>query len=278
MQCLSQCNGYMVTLCRNVSGGAVNIYDSYNVLVSGSVFEACRSRGEFVGLPQRALGGCLSLSCIEDRLQRTESYLTVQNCSFMHCVSLATRLSRQLGGRGGGLALSLVRANITVSVEDTDFFSNNATLFGGAVVIVINAPVPDYLFLLRGLEMMGNLAGLGGGALAMAPFGENGESRDVHIRVFFEDCHFNSNGGLFGSRAIRQPVPFTESRNRRRTNNLGGAMIISPQYSVINVTVRRSMFIDNSADRAGAALLVTPLALRSLESVVLLANVVIEDW
>lgn len=267
----------MATLCRNMSGGAVNIYESYNVLVSGSVFEACRARGELAGRPQRALGGCLSLSCVGERLQRAESYLTVQNCSFMHCVSRATRLSR-LAGRGGGLALSLVRANVTVSVEDSVFFYNNATLFGGAVVVVINAPVPDYLFLLRGLKMVGNLAGLGGGALAMAPFGETRYSKDVHMRAFFEDCQFDSNGGLFGSRAINQPVPFAESRNRRRTNNLGGGMIISPQFSVINVTVRRSNFSDNSAGRAGAALLVIPLALRNLGSAVILANVVIEDW
>lgn len=58
----------------------------------------------------------------------------------------------------------------------------------------------------------------------------------------------------------------------------GGAVIISPQHSVINVTLRRSKFSNNSASRAGAAVLVTPLALRSLESFVLLANVVIEDW
>ena len=126
--------------------------------------------------------------------------------------------------------------------------------------------------------MKGNLAGLGGGGLAMAPFGETRGSRDIHIRVYFEDCQFDRNGGLFGSRAIRQSITFVESRSRRRTNNLGGAMIISPQFSVINVTIRRSNFTDNLADRAGAALLVTPLALRSLRRAVLLSNVVIEDW
>lgn len=262
---------------RNISGGAVNIYDSYNVLVSGSSFESCTSRGQLTGLPLRALGGCLSLSCIGSRPQQTESYLTVRNCSFMRCVSRGSRRSL-LAGRGGALAFSLLRANVTVSVEDSNFSHNNATLFGGAVVVLLYAPVPDYLFLFQGLRMMGNLAGLGGGGLAMAPFGETRGSKDIHIRVYFEDCHFESNGGLFGSRAISQSVTFVESRSRRRTNNLGGAMIISPQFSVINVTIRRSNFTDNSADRAGAALLVTPLALRSLRSAVLLSNVVIEDW
>lgn len=262
---------------RNISGGAVNIYDSYNVLVSGSSFESCTSRGQLTGLPLRALGGCLSLSCIGSRSQQTESYLTVRNSSFMRCVSNGS-IRSLLAGRGGALAFSLLRANVTVSVEDSDFSHNNATLFGGAVVVLLYAPVPDYLFFFRRLRMIGNLVGLGGGALAMAPFDETRGSRDIHLRVYFEDCQFESNGGLFGSRAIRQSVPFVESRRRRQTNNLGGAMIISPQFSVINVTIRRSNFTDNSADRAGAALLVTPLALRSLGRAVLLSNVVIEDW
>lgn len=56
----------------------MNIYDSYDVLVSGSVFDRCISSGEFANLPLRALGGGLSLSCIENQLQQTESWLTVQ--------------------------------------------------------------------------------------------------------------------------------------------------------------------------------------------------------
>lgn len=121
----------------------------------------------------------------------------------MHCLSNGTRLSQLLGGRGGGLAFSLVRVNITVTVKDSVFLYNNATLFGGAVVVVTNAPIPDYQFVFQQLEMKGNLAGLAGGAVALAPFSEKDDLIDVHMRVLFEDCQFDDNGGLFGSQRIK---------------------------------------------------------------------------
>ena len=256
----------------------MNVYDSYSVLVSGSEFDGCRASGELSGLPGRILGGGLSMSCIENRLQRTESQLTVQNCTFIRCVSGATRLSQRLGGRGGGLAFSLERSNVTVTVEDSDFLYNNATLLGGAVMVAAtNAPVPDYQLLFRRLKLKGNLVGLGGGALTIEPSQEDRDTNSILTRVIFEDCQFDGNGGFIGSIQIRQPVPFTESEDSRTSNQIGGAILISVQFTVISVTVRRSNFSNNFAGRA-AAFLVTPIALRKIESTVLLANVVIEDW
>ncbi|XP_065908085.1 uncharacterized protein [Dysidea avara] len=146
----------------NMKNGAVNIYNSPNVLVRNCTFYNNTSDGSEIRTLQTSSGG---LSISYNSVTATSVNITVTNCGFINNVAasvndLQSTFAQSLFvGKGGGLAIVVNTSSVShCIVSNSKFINNTASIFGGALYCVTVKAYDDQTFLFENITFEGNTA------------------------------------------------------------------------------------------------------------------------
>ena len=173
MQCdIQVVNEILIALYfRYMKNGAVNIYNSPNVIVKNCTFYNNTSDGSHIKAFQTSSGG---LSISYKSKTATSINIIVIGCKFISNIAssvhnLNTRSSVQsffrntFDGRGGGLSiLANTSSAVNCTIRNSTFSNNIAKYFGGGFYCPIVQAHSDHTYVLENVIFKGNAARYGG--------------------------------------------------------------------------------------------------------------------
>ena len=236
-----------------MKNGAVNIYNSPNVLVRNCTFYNNTSDGSDIRPFQTSSGG---LSISYNSVTATTVNITVTDCEYVNNVaasvndldlrtSLRHFFSQNLfDGRGGGLAILINTFSVlNCIVSNSTFINNTASSFGGGLFCVIVAAYDNQTYMLENIMFEGNRATVAGAIFYAVRFQGNEEA--VYSMVVC-NCTFTDNtAGIAGvaqipSLGLNNSVTFKQCTftNNSATDFAGTVDLVS-----VNFYVDRSSFI-----------------------------------
>ena len=219
---------------RDNQFGAVNIYNSPNVMVRNCTFYNNTSDGSHSSRPFQATGGGLSISCINGIYDSVN--ISISECNFTeNSAKLPDRLQGEINrivfqsGRGGGIAIFVdTSALVNCVVNNSVFVSNSADEGGGGLFCIIEAQnYQTYVF--ENLLFISNHATVAGALLVGTLYSRSGEA---FSSVTVANCTFMEN-----------------------TASIGGVSNVYFYNGLVNnsVTFRSCIFTNNSARRYAGA-------------------------
>ena len=192
--------------------GALNIFNSPNVIVTNCIFDNNTSDGLLTNTPFRASAGGLSISYNSntEELGSMNINIFVSSCTFTNNIAtldLSLRFSinrlfslNLFSGRGGGLAIIFnVNSTINCSVTDSKFISNTARSLSGGLYTVIGAALSDQTYLFKNNLFSGNAAMLSG-AFNFVIFRPLNIS--IQVRTSIYNCTFKDNSANIAGSSI----------------------------------------------------------------------------
>ncbi|XP_065908079.1 uncharacterized protein [Dysidea avara] len=216
--------------------GAVNIYNSPNVIVKNCTFYNNTSDGRHSSRPFQATGGGLSISCINGIYDSVN--ISISECNFTeNSAKLPGTLQGQTNrvafqsGRGGGVAIFVnTPAAVNCVVNNSVFVKNIAHEGGGGLFCFIEAQ-NHRTYVLENLLFVDNLASSISGALLLSTL--NSRSSEAFSSVAVINCTFMENTAV----------------------SIGGVSNVYFYNGLANNSVifRSCVFTNNSAGRYGGA-------------------------
>ena len=221
---------------RDNQFGAVNIYNSPNVIVKNCTFYNNTSDGRHSSRPFQATGGGLSISCINGIYDSVN--ISISECNFTeNSAKLPGTLQGQTNrvafqsGRGGGVAIFVnTPAAVNCVVNNSVFVKNIAHEGGGGLFCFIEAQ-NHRTYVLENLLFVDNLASSISGALLLSTL--NSRSSEAFSSVAVINCTFMENTAV----------------------SIGGVSNVYFYNGLANNSVifRSCVFTNNSAGRYGGA-------------------------
>lgn len=188
-----------IYISRDNRHGALNIYNSPNVMVKNCSFYNNTSDGNYTNTPFRANGGGLSISYNTEELSNINIFVT--NCIFMNNVAMVdlalrssiNRLFREnlFSGRGGGLSIIFnVTSPINCTVSDCEFINNTARSLSGGLYSAVGKACSDQTYYFSNNTFIGNSATLSG-AFNFGIIVSRNRSTVIDVTIY--NCTFKHN-------------------------------------------------------------------------------------
>lgn len=195
---------------RNHEHGAVNIFNSPNVIVKNCTFDNNTSDTYFTRKPYQSNAGGLSLgyNSLFATVPLDVMNIIVSNCTFannhagLHASPNEVQESRVFSGRGGGLSLVVNVTGIVKCIMNNSIFVNNsAENLGGGIYVSISESSTSYQFyLLANNVFTSNAASYGGGfffANLVIPSSNFSQNIIVSNSVFTKNKARHIGGGIY---------------------------------------------------------------------------------
>ena len=201
-------------ICRSNHHGALNIFNSPNVIVNNCIFNNNTSDGLLTRAPFRASAGGLSISYNNNNTEELSNMtvnIYVSHCTFMNNVatldlSLRYSINRLFSenlysGRGGGLAIIFnVTSTSNCTVTDCRFINNTAQSLSGGLYSVVGEARYAQIYLFKNNLFSGNSAMLSG-AFNFVILSSRNISTQVNTSIY--NCTFQHNSAnIAGSSVI----------------------------------------------------------------------------
>ena len=196
---------------RDYEHGAVNIFNSPNVIVKNCTFDNNTSSSYFTRQPFQGNAGGLSIAYNSEltTMLFTNINIIVTDCNFTnnHAIPPSdlqispTQLQERkiFSGRGGGLSIVInITSEIHCTVNNSRFANNFAQSFGGGLYIYISeSSTMDQLYMFEDNVFVSNEATYGG-ACAFVGVSEPKISDGFNQTTTFYNCYFMSNTATIG--------------------------------------------------------------------------------
>ena len=163
----------IIFLYRDHEHGAVNIFNSPNVIINNCTFYNNTSDANFTRQPYQSNAGGLSIgyNSLYATISLDTMNITVYNCNFTNNYAGSSaspnevQESRVFSGRGGGLSLVVnVTGVVICTVNDSIFVNNLADNLGGGVYVSISeSSTLEQFYLFANNNFTSNAATYGGG-------------------------------------------------------------------------------------------------------------------
>ena len=195
-----------MSLCfRHNQFGAVNIFDSQNVIVKNCTFDNNTSDGDHVIFRRfRRTGGSLSISYITKVMPVSNISIVVTDCRFNNNIATSSNgyfapnslhkfLSRRpssLGSQGGGLAIVVSTRSIVNCVVNNSVFVNNTSDFiGGGLFCMTKRAHSHQTYTLENLMFINNHAVFAGALFHRS----NNHTDKAFVKTTILNCIFMEN-------------------------------------------------------------------------------------
>ena len=196
---------------RDHEHGAVNIFNSPNVIVKNCTFDNNTSSSLFTRRPYQSDAGGLSIG-YNSRLATTsinDVNITITDCSFTNNRA-APPTNLQLSpaeiieygifsGRGGGLSIVInITSEIHCTVNNSRFINNFAKNLGGAFYVVISESSNMNQFYKFENNIFASSESIYGGAYSFVKLSEKVISEGFYQTTRFYNCSFINNTARIG--------------------------------------------------------------------------------
>ena len=204
-------NSVLFIVYRNYEHGAVNIFNSPNVIVKNCTFDNNTSSSYFTRQPFQGNAGGLSIGYNSEltTVSFTNINIIVTDCSFTnnHAIPPSdlqlspTQLQarRIFSGRGGGLSIVInITSEIHCTVNNSRFANNFAENFGGGFYVFISeSSTMDQMYMIENNVFVSNEATYGG-ACTFVRFSDSAIPEGFYQTANFHNCHFVDNTARIG--------------------------------------------------------------------------------
>jgi len=194
---------------RNHEHGALNIFNSPNVIVKHCTFNNNTSTGYFTRKPFQGNSGGLSIGYnMHMGLASLDGVdVLVTDCTFTNnqanppdelFVSTTNLIESSIfSGRGGGLSLPVNASYpINIVVNNSLFINNFAKNYGGGLYCFIGGTVGNQTYMFGNNSFINNKAAIGSGAMNFGNFGNIAPFSTLHSTIY--NCKFQSNNAKKG--------------------------------------------------------------------------------
>ena len=206
---------------RDHEHGAVNIFNSPNVIVKNCTFDNNTSSSSFTRRPFQSDAGGLSIG-YNSRLATTSINnvnITITDCSFTNnraAPPTSFKLSPAeileygiFSGRGGGLSIVInITSEIHCTVNNSRFINNFAESLGGAFYIFISESSTMNQFYKFENNIFASSGATYGAACSFAKFSEKVISEGFYQIASFYNCSFINNTARIGGGLHLLPASF----------------------------------------------------------------------
>ena len=194
----------VIYIFRHHKHGAVDIYNSQNVIVKNCTFSNNTSDNFYFQLMKEYQGSAGGLSVGYNMNHSTVTLnMTIIDTKFISNSALPLAkyrrtssemiYNRNFTGRGGGLSV-LVNARfsqLVCVIKNCSFVNNSAERFGGALYVLVTHVFNDQIYQLDSNNFSDNTAPIGGGLL-FVDLREEG-SDDIYVNITVFNCTFTNN-------------------------------------------------------------------------------------
>ena len=196
---------------RDHEHGAVNIFNSPNVIVKNCTFDNNTSSSYFTRQPFQGNAGGLSVG-YNSRLATTsvnDVNITVTDCSFtnnraapptnLQLSPTELQARRIFSGRGGGLSIVInITSEIHCTLNNSRFINNFAENFGGAVYVFISESSTMNQFYMFENNIFTSNGATYGGACTFVRFSDVLIPEGFYQTASFHNCSFVNNTARIG--------------------------------------------------------------------------------
>ena len=187
---------------RNHQHGALNIFNSPNVIVKFCTFRNNTSSSYFTRKPFQGNSGGLSVAYNTKLASLSSVNVLVTDCVFINnsadpppflFLSTTDLIEKQIfSGRGGALAMPVKAAcPLSITVNNSIFMNNFAQNYGGSMYCFIGGTNSNQTYIFGNNSFINNEALNGSGAMHFGNFGRTLPFTSLHSTIY--NCTFKNN-------------------------------------------------------------------------------------
>ena len=225
---------------RNHEHGALNIFNSPNVVVKHCTFHNNTSSSYFTRKPFQGNSGGLSVAYNTKLASLNAINVVVTDCIFINnsadppsflFLTTTDLIEKQIfSGRGGGMAMPIkADCPLNITVNNSLFMNNFAQNYGGSMYYFMGGTNNNQTYMFGNNSYISNQALIGSGAMHFGNFGKTMPFTSLHSTIY--NCTF--------------------ANNRAQS---GGCSHMFPSYSGYNgnfIKIEKCSFYNNTATEIG---------------------------